>query len=100
MIEPRSAAGTYVSRVVLICLLVSSASATRPLMTPEVIFESDSVLMSTSSSRMLPLDSESSLRILSSNSWSWRLSAASDLMSWFFCFSRSGRSSRTTRPSS
>ena len=41
---------------------VSSASCTRPWMTPEVIFESESVLISTSSSNMFPSDSDSSLR--------------------------------------
>ena len=100
MIEPRVAAGVYVRRVASISLLVVSASATRPWMTLDVIFESESALMSTSSSRMLPSDSERSRRILSCRSLSWRLSAASVLMSWFLARSRSGRSSRTTRPSS
>eukprot|EP00965_Chrysotila_dentata_P154957 5120032-Pleurochrysis_carterae.AAC.2 len=56
--------------------------------------------MSTSSSKIFPSDCESRRRILSSSSFSCFLSAASDTTRLFFCFSRSGRSSRTTSPSS
>lgn len=65
--------------------------------TPSLItLDSLRMLMSSSLSRMLPWDSNSSFRMRSSIAFSWFLSALIFTINWFLCSSKSGLSSPTT----
>mmetsp|Transcript_13740 Transcript_13740/g.31830 ORF Transcript_13740/g.31830 Transcript_13740/m.31830 type:complete len:208 (-) Transcript_13740:2541-3164(-) len=100
MMLPRVAATRYASRASLMAFSVDSASLTRSEIILLVILLCSSVEMRLLLSRMLPSDSLSSLSTLSSSSLSCFLSLAIDTTSLSFCASRSGRSLRTTSPSS
>mmetsp|Transcript_28799 Transcript_28799/g.85205 ORF Transcript_28799/g.85205 Transcript_28799/m.85205 type:complete len:361 (+) Transcript_28799:780-1862(+) len=97
---PRVGRERYTLRASLICRSVCSASATRADIVWLVALEVLRVLINTSSSKMLPVDSRSSLSTLSSRSSSWRLSFPIDTTKRSLVSSRSGRSFRTTLPSS
>ena len=96
----RSATMRYSPRVWSICSSVLRASSAFSAISFDVVFAFDNVLISPSSSRMLPVDSESSLRICDSMSFSCPAICALDATSAFFVSSRSGRSLATVMPSS
>ena len=99
-IEPRVATGRYASHVCTISLVVTSAPLTDSSVFFEIFLDESSVLISASSSRMLPLDSASSRRIVSSSSWMVFRPAAIEITSSSFFCCRSGRSSDATSASS
>ena len=81
---PRKATGRYSFRVLSIIISVCAASSAFAWISDDVTFDSASVLISCSSSRMLPDDSESSLRIVDSMSLSCAAIRAFDTTSVFF----------------
>ena len=98
--EARVATGLYFSRVWSMSRSVTSASATFSVMSSEVTLDCARVLMSSSSSRMLPSLLLSMYRILSSRSFSCAFIRALDTTSWFLASARSRRSCITTVPRS
>ena len=94
------ATGRYSSRVVSIITSVFAASAALTSISFEVTLDCASVLIRPSSSRMLPLDSERSLRIVDSMSLSCAAILALATTSWSLVSCRSGRSLATVMPSS
>mmetsp|Transcript_25020 Transcript_25020/g.71969 ORF Transcript_25020/g.71969 Transcript_25020/m.71969 type:complete len:248 (-) Transcript_25020:2196-2939(-) len=93
---PLVATGVYSKQAASICTAASSASFTRMFTALEVSFDSAKVLISTSSSRILPLDSESKRKILSSSDAKTFLSSASWSINSVFRAKASGISFDTT----
>ena len=87
----------FQSHMVIYCFLWDLNPINRDGMISRILtFESLSVLIRSSLSRIFPSDSNSSFRIRSSMAFSWFLSELILTISWFLCSSRSGRSRLTT----